>query len=73
MERLAIRTPILPVLLGSNERALAASRRLWELGFLVPAIRPPTVPGGTARLRVSLSALHTDEQIDALREALAKL
>ncbi|WP_367875306.1 aminotransferase class I/II-fold pyridoxal phosphate-dependent enzyme [Luteolibacter sp. Populi] len=49
---------IVPVLLGSNEAALEASRRLEEAGYLVPAIRYPTVPRGTARLRVSVSAAH---------------
>ncbi|OAG28449.1 aminotransferase class I/II-fold pyridoxal phosphate-dependent enzyme [Thermodesulfatator autotrophicus] len=49
-------SPIVPIILGENERALAASEKLFETGFFVPAIRPPTVPQGTARLRVSLTA-----------------
>jgi 7-keto-8-aminopelargonate synthetase-like enzyme len=65
-------SPIVPVVLGSEERALAAAAELLELGFLVPAIRPPTVPPGTSRLRVALSAAHTDEQVDALARALAR-
>jgi len=59
-------SPIVPVLLGSNEAALAASARLEERGYLVPAIRYPTVPRGTARLRVSLSAAHSPEIVGAL-------
>jgi len=62
--------PIVPVLLGEPERALALSARLREAGFFVPAIRPPTVPAGTARLRISLTAAHTDGDLDALIDAL---
>jgi len=64
--------PIYPVLLGSNERALAVSAGLRARGFFVPAIRPPTVPAGTARLRITLSAAHTVEEVDALMDALAE-
>jgi len=64
-------TTIVPILLGSEERALAASRALEAKGFLVSAIRPPTVPAGTARLRVTFSAAHEDAQVDALLDALA--
>ncbi|QJD30691.1 8-amino-7-oxononanoate synthase [Methylococcus geothermalis] len=63
--------PIQPIVIGANAEALEASRRLGERGFLVSAIRPPTVPEGTARLRITLSASHTDEQVDGLLEALA--
>ncbi|WP_367027074.1 8-amino-7-oxononanoate synthase [Methylococcus sp. ANG] len=63
--------PIQPIVIGANADALEASRRLGERGFLVSAIRPPTVPEGTARLRITLSASHTDEQVDGLLEALA--
>ena len=66
-------TPIVPVVLGSEERALAASASLLEQGLFVPAIRPPTVAPGTSRLRVTLSAAHTDVQVDALVTALAAL
>ncbi|NJM38648.1 MAG: 8-amino-7-oxononanoate synthase [Akkermansiaceae bacterium] len=65
-------TPIIPKILGSNEAALNASRDLDESGFLVPAIRFPTVPRGTARLRISLSAAHSPEAIDALAEFLSR-
>ena len=61
-----------PIVVGTPERAVEASRRLAERGFLVPAIRPPTVPAGTSRLRVSLSAAHAPGEIDALASALAE-
>ncbi len=66
-------TPIVPFVLGSNEAALAAAEKLVASGFLVPAIRFPTVPRGTARLRVSLSSAHPVEVVTVLREALAAL
>ncbi len=66
-------TAIQPLPVGDNRRALALSERLFEQGFLVTAIRPPTVPEGTARLRVTLSAAHEAEDIDALLDALAPL
>ncbi len=65
-------TPIQPILLGSAAAALSASRGLLERGFWVAAIRPPTVPRNTARLRVTLSAAHTESQVDALVEALSR-
>jgi 8-amino-7-oxononanoate synthase len=65
-------TTIVPVILGEADRALAVSRQLEELGFLVAAIRPPTVPAGTARLRVTFSAAHEEKQVDALLGALAR-
>lgn len=66
-------TPIIPRILGSNECALAASQTLEAAGLLVPAIRYPTVPRGSARLRVSLSALHPDEALDQLIDELARI
>lgn len=66
-------TPIVPVVLGSERRALEASAALLEEGIWVPAIRPPTVPEGTSRLRVTLSAAHTDQEVDRLVAALAPL
>jgi len=66
-------TPIQPVVVGANEAAVALSAALWERGFWAPAIRPPTVPAGTARLRVTLSAAHGVEDVDALADALAAL
>ncbi|MGH8227482.1 MAG: 8-amino-7-oxononanoate synthase [Steroidobacteraceae bacterium] len=67
----ASQTPIQPVLIGEPEAAVDASRKLLEAGFWVAAIRPPTVPRGTARLRITLSAAHTEAQVDALADALA--
>jgi 8-amino-7-oxononanoate synthase len=58
-------------LLGSEAAALAASEALLAAGLWVPAIRPPTVPAGRSRLRVSFSAAHSDEDIDRLIGALA--
>jgi 8-amino-7-oxononanoate synthase len=66
-------TPIQPLLAGSAERALAWSQTLESRGLLVTAIRPPTVPLGSARLRITLSALHSDQDLDMLLEALADL
>jgi 8-amino-7-oxononanoate synthase len=66
-------SPIVPIVLGEEERALAVSEALLARGLLVPAIRPPTVPPGTSRLRVALSALHTPAQVDALSAALEAL
>ena len=66
-------SPILPVLLGSEERAVRVAAELLDRGLLVPAIRPPTVAPGTCRLRVALSAAHTTEQVLALRDALVEL
>ncbi|HID48011.1 MAG TPA: 8-amino-7-oxononanoate synthase [Chromatiales bacterium] len=64
-------TPIQPLLLGDSGAALRVSRRLREAGYLVGAIRPPTVPRGTARLRITLCAEHTEAQVDGLLDALA--
>jgi 8-amino-7-oxononanoate synthase len=58
------------VLIGDEHAAVAASSQLLEQGLLVPAIRPPTVPAGTSRLRVALSAAHTDAQVARLAAAL---
>ncbi|MEW8505953.1 MAG: 8-amino-7-oxononanoate synthase [Candidatus Thiodiazotropha sp.] len=66
-------TPIQPILAGSTRQALAWSRKLEEQGVLVSAIRPPTVPEGSARLRVTFSANHTDRQLERLLDALSKL
>jgi 8-amino-7-oxononanoate synthase len=66
-------SPIVPVVLGDETSAVAASERLFRDGLLVPAIRPPTVPPGTSRLRVSLSAAHHREDVDRLAQALGEL
>jgi 8-amino-7-oxononanoate synthase len=67
------RTAIQPIVLGDAEQAMAASRTLEDQGFLVTAIRPPTVPAGKARLRVTLSAGHDPADVDRLLDALAQL
>ncbi|SOD96671.1 8-amino-7-oxononanoate synthase [Caenispirillum bisanense] len=64
-------TQIVPAVLGDERAALAAAARLEEAGLLAVAIRPPTVPAGGSRLRLALSAAHTDAGIDRLLEALA--
>ena len=66
-------SPIIPFVLGSEETARRASARLLEHGLLVPAIRPPSVPPGSARLRVTLSAAHTEDQVEGLIESLGLL
>jgi 8-amino-7-oxononanoate synthase len=63
---------IIPHILGNNETALAASASLREKGFLIPAIRHPTVPQGTARLRITVSAAHPQEAVQALAACLEK-
>ncbi|MEL7498842.1 MAG: 8-amino-7-oxononanoate synthase [Planctomycetota bacterium] len=63
-------TPIQPLVIGSPEATLAASQHLREQGILVSAIRPPTVPNGESRLRITISATHTTEQIQQLVDAL---
>jgi 8-amino-7-oxononanoate synthase len=65
-------SPIVSLRLGSAERALEASWVLREYGFLVPAIRPPTVPAGTSRLRFAFSALHSSPHVDALVDAIER-
>ncbi len=68
---LASNSAIQPLLVGDAARAVALSERLRENGFLIGAIRPPTVPAGTSRLRITLSAAHSAEQVDNLLEQLA--
>jgi 7-keto-8-aminopelargonate synthetase-like enzyme len=64
-------SPIIPLVVGEEERATAMSRALLDRGVLVPAIRPPTVAPGTSRLRVTLSAAHEDGHVQRLVDALA--
>lgn len=66
-------TPIQPLIAGSDLNALNMAAALTDAGFFVPAIRPPTVPEGTSRLRITLSAAHTETQISQLADALRKL
>jgi 8-amino-7-oxononanoate synthase len=63
-------TAIQPLIIGGNAEAVAVSEQLAQRGILVPAIRPPTVPQGTARLRISLSAAHTVDDVAQLVGAL---
>jgi 8-amino-7-oxononanoate synthase len=63
-------TPIQPLLIGSNADAMRLSEALLQRGLLVPAIRTPTVPANTARLRITLSAAHSSDDVGQLVEAL---
>ncbi|MDX1946477.1 MAG: 8-amino-7-oxononanoate synthase [Pirellulaceae bacterium] len=67
------RGQILPVMLGDASRTMAASALLRERGLFVPGIRPPSVPEGQSLLRISLSYLHTDEQLESLANALGEI
>jgi 8-amino-7-oxononanoate synthase len=71
-ELMPSRTPIQPIRMGDNQTALALSRDLEARGLLVTAIRPPTVPEGEARLRVTLSSAHSSADLDRLLAALAE-
>jgi 8-amino-7-oxononanoate synthase len=64
---------IVPLIVGESERALALSSALERAGFLVIAIRRPTVPAGSARLRFTFSAAHTDARVDALIDAVSSI
>jgi 8-amino-7-oxononanoate synthase len=66
-------THIVPVILGSAEKAVEASEKLFDAGFFVVAIRPPTVAKGTARLRISLQSDHTADQIESLASAMQQI
>lgn len=66
-------SPIVPIIVGDNRRALETAHQMEQEGFLVVPIRPPSVPEGTARLRFSFSAAHTDEQVEALIAAVKTL
>jgi 8-amino-7-oxononanoate synthase len=66
-------TAIQPLVVGDNAEALALSAALWQRGLWIPAIRPPTVPQGTARLRIAFSAAHAEADVDRLLAALAEL
>lgn len=65
--------PIVPVVVGSPEDVIRAGELLEQAGFLVAAIRPPSVPPGTSRLRVSLSAIHTEDDVERLTEAIIRV
>jgi 8-amino-7-oxononanoate synthase len=72
-QRPASSTPIQPIIIGANDEALRVAAALYAKGLWVPAIRPPTVPQGTARLRVTLSAAHTHDQVAQLVASLNEL
>jgi 8-amino-7-oxononanoate synthase len=72
LQLMASASPIQPIVIGDSQQAVDISNALLHAGFLVSAIRPPTVPQGSARLRVTLSALHEEQQIDRLLDALDK-
>jgi 8-amino-7-oxononanoate synthase len=72
LELMASDTPIQPLVCGDEATTMAMAASLENAGFLVSAIRPPTVPEGKARLRITLSALHTADQVAALVEATAR-
>jgi 8-amino-7-oxononanoate synthase len=63
-------SPIVPVVIGEADAAVSASQVLADAGFLAAAIRPPTVPQGTARLRLTFTALHPDEEIERLADVV---
>lgn len=66
-------TPIIPIMIGEEGRAVEIGQKLWQGGIYLPAIRYPTVSRGKARLRLTLSAAHTDEQVNQILKALASL
>ena len=73
LELMPSSTPIQPLVVGDARQAVAMSEQLLERDILVTAIRPPTVPQGTARLRFTFSAEHTEEQVDQLLNALDQI
>jgi 7-keto-8-aminopelargonate synthetase-like enzyme len=70
MDTIAVESPIVPLIVGSAEDAVNLSMKLYENGILIPAIRPPTVPPGTSRLRISLMATHSEDDINRLIDIL---
>jgi glycine C-acetyltransferase/8-amino-7-oxononanoate synthase len=66
-------TPIIPIIIGDSEKTLQAGAMLFDYGIFSASIRPPTVPGGTARIRMTLMATHADDNIDSALHALRKI
>ena len=66
-------SPIIPIKIGDEARAVETSRKLWDAGFFVPAVRYPTVARGKARLRISISASHSKRQLEALARCLKEI
>jgi len=73
LELMSTITPIQPIVIGDNKRTLSCSQKLWDAGIYIPAIRPPTVPDGSARLRVSFNADHEPHHVQKLLDALESL
>lgn len=73
LDLLPSETAIQPLIIGGSENSLRVSKQLLEAGFLISAIRAPTVSEGSARLRITLTAAHTEDQVDSLLETLGKL
>jgi hypothetical protein len=69
---MTLSSPIVPLVIGGAKEALAISQELLRMGFHVPAIRPPTVPEGTSRLRMALSAAHSEQDVEDLVQALRR-
>jgi glycine C-acetyltransferase/8-amino-7-oxononanoate synthase len=67
------KTPIIPIVIGDSGRAIKAAERLFEYGIYAPAIRPPTVPADAARIRTTVTAAHTKDDIDAALDILRRL
>ncbi len=65
-------TPIVPIIIGDTEKTLTAAERLFDLGIFASAIRPPTVPEGSSRIRMTVTAIHTNEDIERALQALKK-
>jgi 7-keto-8-aminopelargonate synthetase-like enzyme len=66
-------TPIIPIIIGDSGRALKASEKLFEYGIYAPAIRPPTVPANAARIRTTVTAAHTGDDIDSALDIFRRL
>jgi 8-amino-7-oxononanoate synthase len=66
-------SPIIPIILGDESKSIEISRKLADAGLLVQAVRPPTVPPGTSRLRLTLCCEHSDEQVALLIDSLIQL
>jgi glycine C-acetyltransferase/8-amino-7-oxononanoate synthase len=66
-------SPIIPIIIGDNEKTVRVSRQLYDRGFFVSAIRPPTVPDGEARLRITITSEHTKEDLECLASSLREL
>ena len=72
-KKISSSTPIQPLILGSNANALLAAQLLDDAGYWIPAIRPPTVPVGSARLRITFSANHSEDDLHALINTLQSI